>query len=155
MTCRTAAMFIVIVLMGVADGRAAESPKTLLVLPSGTRLRAEVMNTAESRARGLMFRDSMKPDAALLFVFPKPGPYGFWMKSCRFPIDIVWLDEKRHVVDIVPGAPPCPGEYCPIYTPSRASLYVVEFLAGTAAREGVVLGARIRFTLEPSDAGKP
>ena len=115
-------------------------------LPSGKELHAELMQTDEERARGLMFRDALPQDRALLFVFEDSSFHAFWMKNCRFPIDIVWLDSQRRVVHVAERVPACRRDPCPSYRPLRRALYVVEMNAGQAEREQVRVGAVIEFT---------
>jgi hypothetical protein len=127
---------------------AAASPAVIpLTLPSGTVLQVEVMVKDEDRAMGLMFRPSLPKDRGMLFIFEQPDFHGIWMKNCRFPIDIVWLDQERKVVHLAESVPPCKAEPCPVYSPLRRASYVVELNAGQAKREKVVLGAAIGFTL--------
>ena len=118
-----------------------------LTLPSGTVLQVEVMVKDEDRAMGLMFRPSLRRDRGMLFVFETSDFHGIWMKNCRFPIDIVWLDEGKKVVHVEPRVPPCAKEPCPVYNPMRRAAYVVEMNAGAARREKIVLGAALGFTL--------
>ena len=131
---------------------AAASPAVIpLTLPSGTVLQVEVMVKDEDRAMGLMFRPSLPKDRGMLFIFERPDFHGIWMKNCRFPIDIVWLDEERKVVHLAESVPPCKAEPCPVYNPLRRAAYVVELNAGQAKRDKAVLGAAIGFTLpEPT-----
>lgn len=131
---------------------AAASPAVIpLTLPSGTVLQVEVMVKDEDRAMGLMFRPSLPKDRGMLFIFERPDFHGIWMKNCRFPIDIVWLDEEKKVVHVAESVPPCKAEPCPVYNPLRRAAYVVELNAGQAKREKAVLGAAIGFTLpEPT-----
>jgi hypothetical protein len=68
-----------------------------MTLPSGKKLQVEVMVKPEDRAMGLMFRPSLPLDRGLLFIFDEPEFHGIWMKNCKFPIDIVWLDTDRKV----------------------------------------------------------
>ena len=44
-------------------------PRAHLVLPSGVRLAVGVADTPETRARGLMFRQSLGAAQGMLFVF--------------------------------------------------------------------------------------
>ena len=118
-----------------------------LRLPSGKVLQSEVMVKDEDRAMGLMFRPSLPADRALLFVFDELDFHAIWMKNCRFPIDIVWLDENHKVVHVQPRVPPCKADPCPSYLPLRRAAYVVEMNAGAAGREKVALGAKFGFTL--------
>ena len=36
----------------------------------------------------------------MLFIFETADFHGIWMKNCKFPIDILWLDEERKVVHV-------------------------------------------------------
>ena len=125
-----------------------------LTLPSGTVLQVEVMVKDEDRAMGLMFRPSLSSDRGMLFVFDEPGFHGIWMKNCRFPIDIVWLDEEARVVHVAESVPPCKQEPCPVYSPLRRAAYVVELNAGVARREKAVLGSTFSFVLTPPEAAR-
>jgi uncharacterized protein len=118
-----------------------------LTLPSGRVFQAELMINDTDRAKGLMYRPSLPADRALLFVFDDITFHGIWMKNCRFPIDIVWLDENKKVVHVTAHAPPCAQEPCPIYSPMGRAAYVVEMNAGAARREKIVVGAAMGFTL--------
>jgi len=116
-----------------------------LQLPSGKALQVEVMVDDEDRALGLMYRPSLDEDRGMLFVFERLGFHGIWMKNCRFPIDIVWMDEHRRVVHVAESVPPCTEEPCPVYEPLQRALFVLELGASRAAREGVAIGAILEF----------
>ena len=118
-----------------------------LTLPSGRVLQVEVMVKDEDRAMGLMFRPSLAPDKGMLFLFERPDFHGIWMKNCKFPIDILWLDADRKIVHVQEGAPPCTKEPCAVYTPLRRAVYVVELGSGQARREKAALGEVVTFTL--------
>jgi hypothetical protein len=118
-----------------------------LTLPSGAALQVEVMVKDEDRAMGLMFRPSLPKDRGMLFVFETSDFHGIWMKNCRFPIDILWLDEERKIVHVAEAVPPCKADPCPVYNPLRRAAYVVELNAGQARREKAVVGATVGFTL--------
>ena len=118
-----------------------------LKLPSGKVLQSEVMANDADRQMGLMFRASLAPDRGMLFVFEQPGMYGFWMKNCKFPIDMVWLDGEHRVVHLAESVPPCKSEPCPLYTPMRKAQFVVEINAGQARHEKAAIGAKLSFDL--------
>ena len=118
-----------------------------LTLPSGKVLQAEVMVSDEDRAMGLMFRPSLPLDRGMIFLFGTSDFHGIWMKNCRFPIDILWLDEERRVVHVAEAVPPCKAEPCPVYNPMRKASWVIELNAGQARREKAVLGSTVRFDL--------
>jgi uncharacterized membrane protein (UPF0127 family) len=136
---------VAVVLWGaVAAARPAVIP---LTMPSGTVLQTEVMVEDEDRMMGLMFRPSLPQDHAMLFVFERPDFHGIWMKNCKFPIDIVWLDEARKVVHVAEKVPPCKTKECPSYLPLQKASYVIEMNAGQARREKAVVGAAVTFDL--------
>ena len=118
-----------------------------LTLPSGKVLQAEVMVSDEDRAMGLMFRPSLPPDRGMIFLFETADFHGIWMKNCKFPIDILWLDEAKRIVHVAESVPPCKSDPCPVYTPMRRASWVIELNAGQARRERAVLGATIGFAL--------
>ena len=134
----------VVALPGCVSAAPAEIP---LKLPSGKVLTVEVMANNEDRAMGVMFRESLPEDRGLLFVFEQPSRYSFWMKNCRFPIDMVWLDAEQKVVHVTERAAPCKKDPCPMYTPMRPALYVVEINAGQAKAEKAAVGAKVEFKL--------
>ena len=96
---------------------------------------------------GLMFRPSLPAERGMLFLFDDVGFHGIWMKNCKFPIDIVWLDEAKRVVHLEEAVPPCREEPCRVYTPLRKASYVLELNAGQARREKATLGALLSFEL--------
>lgn len=82
-----------------------ENP-TRIVKINETSILAEIADTEEERSKGLSGRESLAEDEGLLFVFEEPGLYGFWMKDMNFAIDIIWIDESRHVIGIERGVAP-------------------------------------------------
>ena len=92
-----------------ARGRESAPAETgpAVVLPSGARYRVEIASNPESRAQGLMFRESLAAGRGMLFLFPGPSVEAFWMKNCNFPIDIVWMDAGRKVIYVIAHTPPC------------------------------------------------
>jgi uncharacterized membrane protein (UPF0127 family) len=131
----------------VATGALAAPATTRLTLPSGKALTVEVMVKDEDRAMGLMFRPSLPADRGMLFLFEQSDFHGICMKNCRFPIDIVWLDEASQVVHVAESVPPCKADPCPVYEPLRRARYVLELGAGQARREKAVVGSKLSFEL--------
>jgi uncharacterized membrane protein (UPF0127 family) len=141
---RLLAALLVAALAGSASATPAVIP---LKLPSGKVLQTEVMVRDEDRQMGLMFRPSLPLDHGMLFIFEQPDFHAIWMKNCKFPIDIVWLDAQRKVVHVAPKVPPCAAEPCPVYQPLQRASYVVELNAGQASKEKAVVGSRLEFAL--------
>ena len=130
-------------------GRTANDPPTV-TLPSGRRYRVEIAASPESRAQGLMFRESLAEGRGMLFLFPRPSVEAFWMKNCNFPIDIVWMDAGRRVIFVSAHTPPCREDPCPTYGPKEKSQYVLEIPEGAAAKEKADVGSTVAFTNVPA-----
>lgn len=148
--------FVAFLLAVAAAGTpSAGSPRpaprwAVAVLPAGAEFSLEVASDPESRARGYMGRSSVGPHEGMLFVFETDDRYGFWMKNCLVPLDMVWLDETLRVVDIARSQRPCPAEgECPERVPSAPARYVLEFAAGTADAQRLRRGDRIVILSEP------
>lgn len=140
-----------VVLAALSRPHAAPPPRqAVAVLPSGAEFSLEVAADDTSRARGYMFRDRVGPKEGMLFVFEREDRYPFWMKNCKVPLDIIWLDASFRVVHIVSSAPPCPpdGE-CASVIPLRSGRYVLEFAGGTVLREGLRLSDPVVILSEP------
>jgi len=117
--------------------------KTVTVILSGTTVRAMLADTDELRIRGLSGRPSLSEDEGMLFVFPNPGTYGFWMKDMQFPIDIIWISESGHVVGVTPMV--LPDTFPKTFFPPQPVVSVLEVPAGFSTRFGVVVGQSISF----------
>src|SRR5258708_3411524 len=79
----------------------------LVKLPRGRRGGVEVMGDPRDMAGGMMFRDWLAQDRGMLFVYGKPGKYPHWMYQVNIPLDMIWLDKDRRIVEIVPNIPAC------------------------------------------------
>jgi len=128
---------------GVAADAAAAGWGTAR-LPDGHSVVLELAVTAEAQARGYMFRERVGDDEGMLFVYDRDDLRGFWMKNCRVPLDIIWLDAAGRVVEVAADRPPCPEEgACPSVSSSSPARFVLELAAGQAAAHGVRPGARV------------
>lgn len=106
------------------------------------RFRVEVVDTVESRARGLMFRESMPMGAGMLFVYPRPQPaVAFWMRNTMIPLDIIFMDETGTVQQIAHDAVP----YDETALPGGPDIqYVLEINAGLSRSMGIAPGTELQ-----------
>jgi uncharacterized protein len=118
-------------------------PRAHLVLPSGMRLAVGVADTPETRARGLMFRQSLGEVEGVLFVFEEDDRHAFWMQNTLLPLDIAWLDVSGQVVTIRADVQPCRLPPCPRFRPTVPARYVLETVAGRLHTEKVREGDRL------------
>lgn len=94
----------------------------------GEALVLEIADTDALHTRGLSGHKPLAENEGMLFVFPKDGLYGFWMKDMLFPLDILWLDSEYRIIDVREGA--TPESYPQIFTPSTPARYVLELSSG-------------------------
>jgi uncharacterized membrane protein (UPF0127 family) len=120
-----------------------------VTMPDGSTIMAELADTTEKRARGLMFRDTLPRDRGMLFTFAEPGHWTFWMKNTRLTLDIIWLDRQKQVVHVERNVPGCgrTDEGCPQYQPNDEALYALEIAGGMAEQLKLRRGMKLRFQL--------
>ncbi len=85
----------------------------------------EIADTIELRSKWLMFRDSLAPNAWMIFIFPDQDVHKFWMKNTLIPLDMIRLSSWLQVL-YIQNALPCEQEICPTYWPDIFSKYVLE-----------------------------
>jgi PST family polysaccharide transporter len=128
-----------------AESISDREPIVATVRAGKTTFAAEVVKDTGSIRKGLSERDILDPGKAMLFIFPKPKKYRFWMRGMRFPIDIIWICDGT-IVGITERAEPEPHAPRPrfYYAPRKAN-YVLEINAGAAAEGGMSVGDSVTF----------
>ncbi len=66
----------------------------------GHALTVEIAATQDSRARGLMYRESLDQDRGMLFIYPEERILSFWMRNTTVPLSIAYLDAQGTIVEI-------------------------------------------------------
>lgn len=120
-----------------------------IATPNGAIIQAEIADTTEKRAKGLMYRDSLANNRGMLFTFAEPQLWTFWMKNTRIPLDIIWMDGKKRIVHIERNVPTCSrtDDGCPQYQPNDSALYVLELAAGMADSLKLQRGSVLKFQI--------
>jgi uncharacterized protein len=103
-------------------------------------IEAELADTAAKRERGLMFRQHLPENSAMLFVFDPPAQATFWMNNTRIPLSIAFVDSQGRILEIR-SMKPFDKTY--ISSISSTVAYALEVNSGWFDRHGVRLGARI------------
>ncbi len=117
--------------------------KMIMVQTPKGSMNAEVAESAESLEKGLSNRESLDEDHGMIFVMPIVDIYNFWMKDMKFPLDIIWIDENKTVVDIDFNV--SPDTYPNYFTPDSVVKYVFEVNAGIAEKNNIVVGTKLGF----------
>ena len=119
-----------------------------VTMPNGKTVYAEMAIEYAEMVRGLMFRDSIAADRGMLFLHNKMGKYPYWMYQVRIPLDIIWMNSDKQVVEILANVPPCPSaksSECPTHGGTQEAQFVLELGSGMAAKYGVAVGTKIEF----------
>jgi uncharacterized membrane protein (UPF0127 family) len=130
----------------LASVLAHAAPITLIL--GGTEVSAEVADSPQERALGLMGRVSLQPDAGMLFVYPDEAVRSFWMKNTPLPLSIAYISQGGRIVHIA-SMQPLSEEPVPSVHPT---MYALEMTQGWFAEHGVKVGQPVAGLPEP--AGK-
>ncbi|MEW6456828.1 MAG: DUF192 domain-containing protein [Acidobacteriota bacterium] len=120
---------------------------TKIFLPNGNSIIAEIASTEEERTKGLMFRKKLNQNHGMIFIFEREGRYSFWMKNTLIPLDMIFINSKKIIVDIIENVPPCFIEPCETYVPNEDCQYVLEVNSGKAKKEGLKIGDKLLFNI--------
>ena len=139
----------------LATGCSSATP-TEQVTVGGKAFEVEIADDFNERARGLMFRERMRPGHGMLFVHEREEPLAYWMKNTKIPLDILYFDASRRLVSIQKGVPPCSaGDRCPHYPSTGPTKYVLELNAGEGQALALAAGAEITFSDGIPETGQP
>ncbi len=121
------------------------------------RFRVWIADDDRSRTRGLMFVRELPADRGMLFIFQVPQPAVFWMSNTYLSLDLIFIDPRGRVLNIVADARPF--SVTPIESDGPV-IAVLELLGGTSARIGLAPGDRIevpglRTTFVPATPSQP
>jgi uncharacterized membrane protein (UPF0127 family) len=120
---------------------------TQVTFPNGVKINAETMRSNVELMRGLMFRESLAPGRGMLFIHPKEDTFRYWMYQTKIPLDMIWMDNDRRIVEMSLDTPPCgsSAKDCPNYGGNFKSRYVLEVNAGIARKNGLKTGDTLDF----------
>lgn len=121
----------------------------LIIAPDGSArasFEVEIAATREATTRGLMWRESMAKNQGMLF-----DPHGlsntsFWMKNTYLPLDIIFIDAERRILNIAENTRPFSEE---LIEPADVYRYVLEINAGSAREHNISIGDTITWQETP------
>jgi uncharacterized membrane protein (UPF0127 family) len=99
----------------------------------------EVVDTNESRAKGLMYRTSLDDNAGMLFDFKENRPVSFWMMNTFIPLDMIFIRPDGTVANVHVNARPHDQTSIPSEGPVT---FVLEIPGGRSVEIGLKAGDR-------------
>jgi len=113
---------------------------------AGIPLELKVASTPESMMKGYSNQPAPKEGEGMLFVYQEELPLDFWMKGVDYPIDIMFFDSNRVLVDYL-TMDPC-GDLedrdLPIYRSKEPAMFAVEVTGGWC-RDQIEPGCLLEF----------
>ena len=97
----------------------------------------EVVDTPAGRAEGLMYRQSLAPDAGMLFDFKETRETAFWMRNTFIPLDMIFIDAAGVVKTVHVNAKPHDPTSIPSGVPVQ---FVLEIPGGRSVEIGLKPG---------------
>ncbi len=117
-------------------------PRTTLTLGIH-QIQAQVAQTTEQHATGLMFRTDMPQQEGMLFVFSAPSPQCFWMKNTLIPLTAAFVADDGTIVNLENMQPQTTESHCS----TKPVRYVLEVNQGWFAKKGIKAGAKLQGAL--------
>jgi uncharacterized membrane protein (UPF0127 family) len=109
-------------------------------LTAGMHLvRAEVAADFGSRMQGLMYRESLAPNAGMLFVFDEAATHCMWMKNTLIPLSVAFVDAGGTIINIADMQPQSEQSHCA----SAPALFALEMTRGWFAQRGIKAGTKL------------
>jgi uncharacterized membrane protein (UPF0127 family) len=100
------------------------------------RIDAQVAQTVEQRAAGLMFRKEMPQHEGMLFIFEQPSVQCFWMKNTLLPLTAAFVADDGTVVNLADMKPQTTDSHCS----AKPVRFVLEMNQGWFAKKGIKPG---------------
>ncbi|MEM8878478.1 MAG: DUF192 domain-containing protein [Pseudomonadota bacterium] len=110
----------------------------------------EFVNTPETRAQGLMFRERLPSGTGMLFDFGGPREVAMWMKNTLIPLDMIFIRDDGVIHRIAANTVPLSLATVASEGPVTG---VLEIIGGDAERLGIAPGDRVRHPMFTADQG--
>ncbi len=98
-------VIVLIVFVGMASNfKSLFQGEEPYVIINSQKIYVEIADSSEEKKQGLSGRESLAENKGMLFIYPEPGNYSFWMKEMRFNLDFVFINDQK-VVDLKENIP--------------------------------------------------
>lgn len=139
-------LLIIFISLLVIEGWFIFQNKTRIIIINDIKIKVELANTPEKRNKGLSKRDKLPEDQGMLFIYDTPGFHSFWMKQMQFPIDIIWINENKQIIDISQNIPiPIADLELITYTSKQPAQYILEVNAYFVKENNIEIGDSVNF----------
>jgi uncharacterized protein len=139
---RTAVLAAATLAAAAACAQTGPQPKLPTVpLTAGMHvIQAEIAQTPEQQATGMMFRREMGRNEGMLFVNDAAAERCFWMKNTLIPLAIAFIADDGTIVNIAE----MPAQTLDSHCSAKPVRYALEMNKGWFARHGIGAGSKLR-----------
>ena len=120
--------------------------KTIIWIETQSKIKdkivVELAETTEKRKQGLQCRNKIPQQEGMLFLWEREDNRVFWMKKTYIPLDIIFLDQNKQIIDFFLNAKPM--DQSPIISNGKAK-YVLEINAGEFNNLDLKLGQKLNI----------
>ena len=106
----------------------------IILMVGPNRIHAQIANTPDSRATGLMKKTHLCENCGMLFVFPKQGNYKFWMKGTPLPLSIAFVTVTGQIINIQEMQ----AFNTALHSAPELVLYTLEMNKGWYSKHGII-----------------
>jgi uncharacterized membrane protein (UPF0127 family) len=103
----------------------------------------EIADNEYETQTGMMYRNSMKTNQGMLFIFEDTRERSFYMKNTRIPLDIIYINNNSKIVSFQKKAQPFKETSLPSKVPAK---YVLEVNADLSDSWGLNVGDSLSFS---------
>jgi uncharacterized membrane protein (UPF0127 family) len=127
-------------LVGLAQDQQPQTNLPRVRLSAGMhQIDAQVAQTPQQRATGLMWRKEMPQHEGMLFVFDRPTVQCFWMQNTLMPLSAAFIQDDGTIVNIADMKPLALDSHCS----ERPVRFVLEMQQGWFAKKNIKAGAKL------------
>ena len=129
--------------LGLSSAQAQEGPQLDLArvkLQAGMyQIDAQVAQTPQQRAIGLMNRREMPTHEGMLFIFEQASIQCFWMKNTLLPLTAAFVADDGTIVNLADMAPQSTQSHCA----TKPVRFVLEMHQGWFAKKKMAAGFKL------------
>lgn len=138
------AFIFALVLLILPAASAVFEPLTIQTKNGPVAFTVEMASTPAERAKGLMYRTELAPNAGMLFDFGVEQPIYMWMKNTYIPLDMVFIRADGRIASIAENTTPLSTQTIESGGSVKA---VLELAGGTAKARGLAVGDQVVHNL--------
>lgn len=105
----------------------------------GKAIQAELAQTEQARAKGLMHRKRLCENCGMLFIFPSADKWAFWSKNTPLALSVAFVDGRGRIMQIVDMEPNSTENHVTEYD----VIYALEMSRGWFAINGIATGDNV------------